>query len=803
MKYVIIFATFFVCSNLSFGQKNQLKYSKARIHYNTQENFNALLQYGVPLDHGNHKKGVFIENDFSSEELKIATDLGIQVDILIDDVQKFYVERNQLAKHIPTNKNVSCNSGGAAIVYPQPVNYNHGSMGGFLTYSEVMQEIDSMVLLYPNLITARAPISTFTTSEGRSLYWVRMSDNPNTNEAEPEILYDAIHHAREPMSIQQLVYYMWYMLENYATNTEVQAILNNTELYFVPFVNPDGYVYNGTTNPNGGGMWRKNRRVHGNGDFGVDPNRNYDYTDGANGSVWGTNGISFNTNSDVYCGTGPFSEPENQAMKWFVEQNDFKLALNNHSYSDLLLFPFGFDVNKYTADHTTFLAISDFMVSQNNMVNQMGWELYAASGTSDDWMYGETNNHSKIFSFTTEIGTAAQGFWPIVNDINPLCESMIHLNLTAAHLVGNYAKANDLQDFSINTINGFFKYDLQRLGMDNTGNFTASITPITANIISVGSSNAHSSMNLLQIDIDSISYALNTGIAPGDILTYVLSVNNGFYTTNDTVSKVFGSFQQVFIDNGNNTSNWVVSQSWNTTTSTFYSPSSSITDSPSGNYGNNINKRIELANPVSLVNVVSANMSFWAKWAIEDNWDYVQVEVSIDNGASWIPQCGKYTQPGVPNQVPNEPLYDGFQNTWVKEEIDLSDYLNQSILVRFQIVSDGWSTEDGFYYDDFAINVIYGPTNIESLTQNGAYLGQNMPNPVNNYTVINYILPKDENEAVLNITNELGQIILQKTISSSNQSIKISTTNIASGVYYYYLSNDNLQSETKKMVIVK
>lgn len=799
------FVLLFCCLSLSvilFSQKQTIKYSKARIHYNTIENFNLLLQNGVALEHGNHKKGVFIENDFSSKEIDIALSLGIEVEILIDDVQEFYVKRNQLSKETSTNKNSSCSNGGTVTNYPQPVNYNHGSMGGFLTYSEAMQEIDSMVLLYPNLITARAPISTFTTFEGRSLYWVRMSDNPNTDEAEPEVLYDAIHHAREPMSIQQLIYYMWYMLENYATNTEVQTILDNTELYFVPFVNPDGYIYNETTNPNGGGMWRKNRRDHGNGDFGVDPNRNYDYTDGVNGSIWGTTGISFNTNNDTYCGTGAFSEPENQAMKWFVNQHDFRLALNNHSYSDLLLYPFGFAANRPTVDDNTFIAISNFMVSQNTMANIIASDLYPASGDSDDWMYGETTNHNKVYAFTPEIGTSAQGFWPSVGDIDPLCQSMMHLNLTSAHLVGNYAKAEDMLDATIPTTSGYFKYSIQRLGLETPANFTVSILPVTSNITSVGASNSHNSMSLLQVDIDSISYTLS-GIVPGDIITYVISVNNGQYTTNDTISKIFGTQQVILSDNGNNTSGWSVSQTWGITTNDFYSASTSITDSPTGNHGNNINKTITLSNPVSLNNALAATLSFWAKWAIEDNWDYVQVEVSTDNGANWIPQCGKYTQPGNSNQVSNEPLYDGFQSTWVKEEIDLSDYLGQNILVRFQIVSDGAVTEDGFYYDDFEISVINGPTGVNDNISNVMYLGQNMPNPANNATIITYYLPQDVNNATLNITNELGQIILSKNISKNDQSVKISTYGLTSGVYYYFIDGENLISKTKKMVIVK
>tara|TARA_B110000483_G_scaffold92234_1_gene113742 strand:- start:60 stop:245 length:186 start_codon:yes stop_codon:yes gene_type:complete len=50
---------------------------------------------------------------------------------------------------------------------------------------------------------------------------------------------------------------MWYLLENYETDLEVKSIVDYNELYFIPVVNPDGYVYNEQTFPNGGGLWRK------------------------------------------------------------------------------------------------------------------------------------------------------------------------------------------------------------------------------------------------------------------------------------------------------------------------------------------------------------------------------------------------------------------------------------------------------------------------------------------------------------------------------------------------------------------
>ena len=178
---------------------------------------------------------MYFESDFSDNDIGVAKMFGMKVEILIEDVSAFYKEQNDkenLPEPQAVFKNGNCTSSGAPT-YATP-NTKLGSMGGFYTYNEMLSELDDMVAMYPNLITAKTPISNFQTYEGRPIYWLKISDNPNTNEAEPEMLYDAIHHAREPAAMQQLIYYMWYLLENYATNPEVQSIVNNTELYFIP-----------------------------------------------------------------------------------------------------------------------------------------------------------------------------------------------------------------------------------------------------------------------------------------------------------------------------------------------------------------------------------------------------------------------------------------------------------------------------------------------------------------------------------------------------------------------------------------
>ncbi|HBY70167.1 MAG TPA: hypothetical protein DEG69_21885, partial [Flavobacteriaceae bacterium] len=271
----------FLTSTFLFSQEVQEKYQRAKINYNATEDLSRLESLGVPVEHGTHKRGHFVISDFSVSEIETARNAGFKVDVLIEDSKQYFLQRNQ--QQPPLINNPSCD--GASENYETPANFNLGSMGGYLTYQELLDELDAMRAQYPDLITEKEDISSFLTEGtpdnsttpsigGNGIKWVKISDNPeNTSEGEPQILYTSLHHAREPLSLSQLVFYMWYLLENYDSNPEVQSIVNNTELYFIPVVNPDGYLYNEKTDPNGGGFWRKNRKNS----YGTDLNRNYDY----------------------------------------------------------------------------------------------------------------------------------------------------------------------------------------------------------------------------------------------------------------------------------------------------------------------------------------------------------------------------------------------------------------------------------------------------------------------------------------------------------------------------------------------
>lgn len=763
-------------------------YSRAKV-LTGSTGLQQLTDMGIATDHGTIKQETYFISDLSAEEIQQIRDAGFTVEILIADVKQYYKDRN-LTQTEP-RRNVDCEGlpGGSTYTPPAvPANFNLGTMGGFYTYQEFLDEIDAMAAQFPNLITVRDSISTFLTHENRPIYWLRMSDNPNSDETEPEVLYTAVHHAREPNSLSAVIFYMWYLLENYDNDPEIQYLLDNSELYFVPMINPDGYIYNEVNDPDGGGMWRKNRRDNGS-TYGVDLNRNYSYG-------WGTTGVSMNSGADTYPGTGAFSEPETQAIKWLCENRDFVFAFNAHTYADDILFPIGTTSAEFAEDHDYFDAFTHHMVQYNGYTNMKSSELYEASGDSDDYMYKEDLGvKPEIFAMTPEIGSDDDGFWPASADITGICQEMVFPNLILTHLAHKYLVVTDTDPTMIATMTGNFNHSAYRLGQEN-GAVTVSITPIQG-IQSVSNTSAHD-LDLMETESGAIGYTLNPGIQFGDVIKYVLNTEYGLWTDHDTITKTFGAITSQFIDDAANTTNWT--GNWGTTTAEFVSPTKSFTESPTGDYPNSVMRTYTFNETIDLTSVTEAGVRFYAKWAIENDYDYCQFQVSVDGGASWIGQCGLYTNAGSSLdgvQPEDEPLYDGTQTSWVLEEISLSDYIGQSLRVRFVLESDGGVRDDGFYFDDF--EVLYNPdfTGVDEQTAQTVHV---MPNPANSYAVIS--LDQPVASGTIAIYSLTGELVYTETIHSLTNKIQLETQLWSEGMYTVVVTGTGTSVTPSKLVVI-
>ncbi|MFO7896470.1 MAG: M14 family metallopeptidase, partial [Candidatus Cloacimonadales bacterium] len=334
------------------------KYHRIKINTPEKNDMLVLASLGLPLESLERKPGAYIIGEYSDSDLKLINESGLKYEVIIEDMSNYYISRN--SKFCIDSLNAAMKSTSKKIDgYVTPQNFSLGSMGGHHTYSELLDELDTMREQFPELISSKEPIGTTTSVEGRPVYWVRISNNPDEAQSKPQVLYTALTHAREPISMQQMLYQMWYLLENYGNDPEITYLVDNLEFLFIPCVNPDGYIYNENTNPNGGGMWRKNRSTNSNETQGVDLNRNFGY-------MWGydDSGSSPNGSSDTYRGPTAFSEPETQLIKQFCEEREIKLALNNHTYSDILIYPWGFD-NQLTPDSLIFINYAQLLTEEN------------------------------------------------------------------------------------------------------------------------------------------------------------------------------------------------------------------------------------------------------------------------------------------------------------------------------------------------------------------------------------------------------------------------------------------------------
>ncbi len=791
-------------------------YSKVQIHFQNTKEIGLLSAAGLIFDHGYKEKNPAGGFDFrvvlNASEMEILKKSGLPFTVLIPDLRKAYNQRTLSSAPQKTTDT--------------PAGFEYGSMGGYYTFSEVETELDSMYLNYPDLITQKTSIGT--TENGNPLWMVKISANPTMDEDEPEVLYTALHHAREPESIMQLIYFMDHILEQYGTDPEITYVLNNRELFFIPVVNPDGYLYNQQTDPNGGGYWRKNRRNNGDGSYGVDLNRNYGYE-------WGydDNGSSPTPSSDTYRGPFAFSEPETQAIRDFCENRHFKLALNYHTYSNLLIVPWGYIGDFKTPDSLTYDTYGADMTQYNHYTYGTGNQTvgYLVNGDSDDWMYGEQTTKNKIFAFTPEVGTDADGFWPPQNRIIPLAEENVYPNTYVARVAGGYAKYSAYTVQDKGNGNGYVDageeadlfFTIRNIGQGTSKNvsLTLSSSDPNINVLTTQATTPQDLASGAEFLSSAFTIRVDGSTPAGYEPELTLTVSDDGLTTDYIIDDlVIGTPEIVFADSAEHgTGNWDTGIRWNVTTSAKTSGQYAFTDSPVGNYHDEETNALTLKNALSLPAANSIYLRFATKWDIEAEWDFAKVRVST-NGTTWTTLQGKYTEAGSGKgeQSSSEYGYDGRQAGWVDEQFDLTSYAEHDIFLRFELNSDQNTNGDGWYLDEIRIEA-YSDAPSALGSKNGQLprttaLEQNYPNPFNPTTEIHYTIGSNgtglngfaaRQHVELAVYNMLGQKVAELVNSEQapgTYSVIFNGTVLPSGIYYYRLKIGT-RLMTRKMVLVR
>lgn len=271
------------------------------------------------------------------------------------------------------------------------------------------------------------------------------------------------------------------------------------------------------------------------------------------------------------------------------------------------------------------------------------------------------------------------------------------------------------------------------------------------------------------------------------------------------------SFFQFFVapltiamyDEANDINNWTSTSGWNITTAKYVSAPTSFTDSPGGNYSNNVTSSLRYNNQVSLSNALGAVLEFDTQWAIETDWDYGQIQLSTNNGSTWVSLTGQYTNPGTGTFQPTgEPLYDGTQSTWVHESIDISAYINQQVTIRFYFRSDGSQVLDGWYVDNIKVSVYNGIIPVELVSFSGSI--------INNSVNLNWITATELNNSGFDVEKSIDNnnwiklaFVNGNGTSSEVHSYSFTDQNPFTGTAYYRLKQIDFDGTTEYSNIIE
>ena len=243
-------------------------------------------------------------------------------------------------------------------------------------YDEMVAELDKAAADHPNLAVKSSIGKSF---EQRDIPVLKISDNPGQDENEPEVLFDCNQHAREHLTTEMCLRVVNRLTDNY-NDPAVKNMVDNREIWVIPSVNVDGSAYDVASGQYQG--WRKNRQGPG-----TDVNRNWGYKWGCCG------GASDDPQEETYRGTGPFSAPESAAIARFIDsrvvdgRQQIKSAIDFHTFSELVLWPFGHTPDDVTEgmtqqEYDRFSKVGHEIAGTNGYTPQQSSDLYTADGDS-------------------------------------------------------------------------------------------------------------------------------------------------------------------------------------------------------------------------------------------------------------------------------------------------------------------------------------------------------------------------------------------------------------------------------------
>jgi hypothetical protein len=346
-------------------------------------------------------------------QASLLTDKGFKYTTLVSDMNQAYADARRADMRYA-----------AAGASPLP-----SGRGEYRVYADYQTELKDLVDGNPGLIR---PVTLPKNSwQGRPIQGVEIARNVDSkDDGRPVFLLVGEHHAREWPSAEIAMEFAHFLADGYGHDKQITSLLKRERIVIAPIINVDGFIssreafdlgdqFYGMGDPDDGSTVTLGESVANGGNFayrrkncdgavpspafpcelqwGVDPNRNY-------GEGWGGPGASSSQNTQTYRGTGPWSEPETQAVHEYSQRHQVTALITLHNFASLVLRPPGLASDGKAPDEDRLKELGDQMADDTGYTSEFGWQLYDTSGTTEDWNYAAAGT----YGYTIELGPAAE-----------------------------------------------------------------------------------------------------------------------------------------------------------------------------------------------------------------------------------------------------------------------------------------------------------------------------------------------------------------------------------------------------------
>ncbi len=732
-------------------------------------------------------------------------------------------------------------------------------LAAYHTYDELTAELQLAAQTYPSLCRLE---SAGNSVQGRDLWIVKISDNVKLEEPEPEFKYISSMHGDEPVGMEMCLYLIRYLLEKYGTVDRVTQLVNNTEIWIMPLMNPDGYVAH------------RRRNVHD-----VDLNRNFP-----------------DRISDPHNITAG-REPETQAIMNLSAAHSFVLSANFHTGALLVNYPYDSNSTEapiYTAcpDDALFIELAKTYSYHNSpmwnspyfpngITNGADW--YTVFGGMQDWNYVwmgcneitielSDNSWPNAYLLSTFWQENRESMLAYLEASHWGIRGIVSDSLTAAPLSATVeVEGIDHQIFSDPDNGDYYRlllpgiYNLRFTAPNYQTKIINSVQVIQGNYTTLNVQLAPTQHFIVQGTVrdretnaplaatlkfisDTTRVAVSDSISgsfqiqlPAD--EYAISVSNHRYqqirdtltvSQNTDIAYLLAPFRFIFetkleTANGNF---WASDSIWQ-----WGTPATGPAQAFSGqrvwgtllceSYPAHANS--VLTSPVIALPDAEVLLFSFKHWLEAEAdlfvpgtaYDGGVVEISPADSAHWeqiFPVAGYAFV--IPNYATNSAFAAGTQlfsgsHDWREETFDLTVFKNKTVRLRFRFGSDAGNEYPfaGWYIDDIHIKYLPRASNVRfadegELLQSHSIL-ENYPNPFNNSTTVKFSISKKARVCIkiFNLAGQLVDVLTDNFYEPGQYQIhwtgKESNGNLVSSGVYLIQFSDQKRFVTKKAILLQ